>query len=62
MLQETQDGDELAVERIAALDIGKAEVACWPLGSRRQREEHASVLAVVQPRRLRLGGGAGVRR
>src|SRR3954454_4506577 len=28
MLQETQDGDELAVERIAALDIGKAEVAC----------------------------------
>src|SRR3954453_9305946 len=28
MLQETQDGDGLAVERIAALDIGKAEVAC----------------------------------
>jgi transposase len=28
MLQETQDGDGLAVDRIAALDIGKAEVAC----------------------------------
>src|SRR4051795_8151366 len=28
MLQESQDGDGLAVERIAALDIGKAEVAC----------------------------------
>src|SRR3954467_9670515 len=28
MRQESQDGDGLAVERIAALDIGKAEVAC----------------------------------
>ena len=28
MLQETQDGDGLFVERVAALDIGKAEVVC----------------------------------
>src|ERR687883_183129 len=28
MLQETTDGDGLAVERVAALDIGKAEVVC----------------------------------
>jgi transposase len=28
MLQETQDGEGLAVERVAALDIGKAEVVC----------------------------------
>jgi transposase len=28
MLRETQDGDGLAVERVAALDIGKAEVVC----------------------------------
>jgi transposase len=28
MLQETPDGDGLAVERVAALDIGKAEVVC----------------------------------
>jgi transposase len=27
-VQETQDGDVLAVERVAALDIGKAEVVC----------------------------------
>jgi transposase len=28
MLRETQDGDGLFVERVAALDIGKAEVVC----------------------------------
>jgi transposase len=28
ILQQTQDGDGLAVERVAALDIGKAEVVC----------------------------------
>jgi transposase len=47
MLQETQDGDELAVERIAALDIGKAEVACCvrvpsPSGRGRRAQEVAT--------------------
>src|SRR3954469_4661070 len=44
MLQETQDGDALVVERIAALDIGKAEVACCvrvpdPSGKGRRAQE-----------------------
>jgi Transposase len=47
MLQETQDGDGLAVERIAALDIGKAEVACCvrvpsPSGKGRRAQEVAT--------------------
>jgi hypothetical protein len=47
MLQETEDGDALVVERIAALDIGKAEVACCvrvpdPGGSGRRAQEVAT--------------------
>ena len=43
MLQETQD-DAQVVERVAALDIGKAEVVCCvrvpsPTGSRRRAQE-----------------------
>ena len=43
MLEETQDRDEI-VERVAALDIGKAEVVCCvrvpsPNGSRRRAQE-----------------------
>src|SRR5438270_2360540 len=47
MLQETQDGDGLAVERGAALDIGKAEVVCCvrvpgPSGKGRRAQEVAT--------------------
>ena len=47
MLQETQDGDGLAVERVAALDIGKAEVVCCvrvpgPSGKGRRAQEVAT--------------------
>jgi transposase len=47
MLQETQDGDGLAVERVAALDIGKAEVVCCvrvpdPGGKGRRAQEVAT--------------------
>jgi transposase len=47
MLQDTEDGDALVVERIAALDIGKAEVACCvrvpdPGGSGRRAQEVAT--------------------
>jgi transposase len=43
VLEETQDRDEV-VERVAALDIGKAEVVCCvrvpsPTGSRRRAQE-----------------------
>jgi transposase len=46
MLQETQDGEGLVVERIAALDIGKAEVVCCvrvpgPSGKGRRAQEVA---------------------
>jgi transposase len=49
MLQETQDGDGLAVERVAALDIGKAEVVCCvrvpdPSGKGRRAQEVAHLL------------------
>jgi transposase len=46
-LQETQDGEGLVVERIAALDIGKAEVVCCvrvpgPSGKGRRAQEVAT--------------------
>jgi transposase len=47
MLQETRDGDGLAMERVAALDIGKAEVVCCvrvpgPSGKGRRAQEVAT--------------------
>ena len=67
MLQESQDGDGLVVERIAALDIGKAEVACWvrvpsPSGKGRRAQEVATYSTMTRslqaladrPRALRV--------
>jgi transposase len=53
MLQETQDGDGLIVERIAALDIGKAEVACCvrvpsPSGKGRRAQEVATYATMTR--------------
>jgi transposase len=53
MLQETQDGDGLIVERVAALDIGKAEVVCCvrvpdPGGSGRRAQEVATYATMTR--------------
>ena len=66
MLQETQDGDGLAVERVAALDIGKAEVVCCvrvpgPSGRGRRVQEVATYSTMTRSLQALADGLAALR-